>query len=59
VRSHGLVVKAHDQEVAGSNPGTVCWMDVSDLLAIALKEKLKIKLAKCGTPKKNILKKIF
>ena len=33
------------------NP-TVCWMDVSDLLAKTLKEKLKIKVAKCGTPKK-------
>jgi hypothetical protein len=27
-------------------------MDVSDLLAKTLKEKLKIKVAKCGTPKK-------
>ncbi len=29
---------AHDQEVVGSNPGTVYWMDVSDLLAITLKK---------------------
>jgi hypothetical protein len=33
---------AHDQEVVGSNPGTVYWMDV----AITLNEKLKIKVAK-------------
>jgi hypothetical protein len=26
----------------GSNPGTVYWMDVSDLLAITLKKNLKI-----------------
>jgi hypothetical protein len=32
---------AHDQEVVGSNPGTIYWMDVSDLLAITLKEKLE------------------
>jgi hypothetical protein len=31
----------------GSNPGTVYWMDV----AITLNEKLKIKVAKWGTPK--------
>jgi hypothetical protein len=36
-RSHDLLVKA-DQEVVGSNPGTVYWMDVSNLLAIALKK---------------------
>jgi hypothetical protein len=30
--------KAHDQEVVGSNPGIVYWMDVSDLLAITLKK---------------------
>jgi hypothetical protein len=35
-RCHGLAVKAHDQEVVGSNPGTVHWMDVSDLLAVTL-----------------------
>jgi hypothetical protein len=32
-------------------------MDVSDLLAITLKEKLKIKVAKWGITKKNIYKK--
>jgi hypothetical protein len=33
----------HDQEVVGSDPGTMYWMDVSNLLAT---EKLKIKVAK-------------
>ncbi len=42
---------AHDQEVVGSNPGTVYWMNVSDLLAIILKEKLKINIAELGTSK--------
>jgi hypothetical protein len=37
----------------GSTPGTVYRMDVSKYI----KEKLKIKVAKWGTPKKNILKK--
>jgi hypothetical protein len=45
---------AHGQEVLGSNPDTVNWMDVSNLLAITLKGKLKIKVAKWGTPKKYI-----
>jgi hypothetical protein len=39
---------AHDQEVVGSNPSAVYWI----LLGITLKEKLKIKVAKWGTPKK-------
>jgi hypothetical protein len=43
---------AHDQEVVGSNPKTVYWMDISDLLAITLKKNWKIKAAKWGTPKK-------
>jgi hypothetical protein len=43
-----------DQEVGGSNPRTIYWMDVSNLLAITFKEKLKIKIAKWGTPKKYI-----
>jgi hypothetical protein len=47
---------AHDQEVVGSNPGTVYWMDVSDLLAITLKTNWKIKVAKWGTPKKYLKK---
>jgi hypothetical protein len=29
---------ADNQEVMGSNPGTVYWMDVSDLLAITIKK---------------------
>ncbi len=47
----------HDQEVVGSNPGTVYWMDVSNLLAITLKKTItytkikKIKVAEWGTPK--------
>jgi hypothetical protein len=32
-------------------------MDVSNLLAITLKKKLKIKVAKWGTPKKYLRKK--
>jgi hypothetical protein len=41
---------AHDQEVVGSYPGTVYWMDVSDNASYYIK-KLKIKVAKWGTPK--------
>jgi hypothetical protein len=43
---------AHAQEVAGSNPGTIYWMDVSDLLAIALK-KIENKGSQMGDTKKN------
>jgi hypothetical protein len=43
---------AHDQEVVGSNPCTIYWMDVSNLLAITLK-KMNEKVAKLKTPKKN------
>jgi hypothetical protein len=43
---------AHDQEVVGSNPSTVYWMDVSDLLAITLK-KIENKGSQMGHPKKN------
>ena len=50
-RCHSLVVKAHDQEVVGSNPGTIYWMDVSDLLAITLKEKLENKGSQMGHTK--------
>ncbi len=45
---------AHDRKVMGSNPSTIYWMDVSDLLAITLREKFKIKVAKWGTPKKSM-----
>jgi hypothetical protein len=43
----------HDQEIVGSNPGTVYWMDVSDA-SYYIKDKFKIKVAKWGTPKKNL-----
>jgi hypothetical protein len=43
---------AHDQETVGSNPGTVYWMDASNA-SYYIKEKLKIKVAKWGTSKKN------
>jgi hypothetical protein len=42
---------AHDQEVVGSNPCTKYWMDVSDDASHHIKRKLKIKVAKWGTPK--------
>jgi len=35
------------------------WMDVSDLLAITLKEKLNVKIAKWGTPNKYSRKNIY
>ena len=44
---------AHDQEVVGSNPGTVYWMDVSNLLAITLKKNGN-KGSQIGHTKKNI-----
>jgi hypothetical protein len=43
---------AHDQEIVGSNPGTVYWMDVSDA-SYFISEKLKIKVAKWGKPQKK------
>jgi hypothetical protein len=46
---------AHDQEVVGSNPDTVYWMDVSIAFYYIL-EKQKIKVAKGGTPKKTLKK---
>jgi hypothetical protein len=48
---------AHDQEVVGSNPATVYWMDVSDDASYYIKRKLKIKVTKWGTPKKKKKKK--
>ncbi len=52
----------HDQEVVGSKPGTVYWMDGS-ISSYYIKEKLKIKVAKWGTPKNyfiiNVLKGEF
>jgi hypothetical protein len=49
---------AHDQEVVGSNPSTVYWMDVSNLHAITLK-KIENKSSQMGrvTPKKKKKKK--
>jgi hypothetical protein len=46
---------AHDQEIMGSNPGTVYWIDVSDASYYII-EKLKIKVAEWGTPKKYLKK---
>ena len=46
---------AQNQEDVGSNPGTVYWMDVS-VASYYIKEKLKIKVAKWGTPKKYLKK---
>ncbi len=47
---------AHDQEVVGSNPGTIYWMDISDDAAITLK-KFENKGSQMGHTKKNYLKK--
>jgi hypothetical protein len=46
---------AHDQEVVGSNPGTVyCILDgCKQIASYYIKKKLKIKVAKWGTPKKK------
>jgi len=41
---------AHDQEIVGSKPGTIYWMDVSG--AIYYIKKVEIKVANCCTPKK-------
>jgi hypothetical protein len=48
--SHGLVVKAEDQKVVGSNPGAVYWMDVSYYI---LKNN-ENKGSRMGHTKKNI-----
>jgi hypothetical protein len=42
---------AHDQEVMGSNSGTLYWMELSNLLAIALK-KIENKGRQMGHTKK-------
>jgi hypothetical protein len=42
----------------GSNPGTVHWMDVSDLLAITLK-KIENKGSQMGHTKKYLKKKVI
>jgi hypothetical protein len=41
---------AHEQEIMGSDPCTVYWMDVSNASYYII-EKLKIKVAKWNTPK--------
>jgi hypothetical protein len=46
--SHGLVVRADDQEDVGSNPGAVYWMDVHEN-----NENIKTK------PKKIFIKIMF
>jgi hypothetical protein len=46
---------AHDQEVMGSNPGTVYWMGVSNVSYYTnIHEINQKKVAKWGKPKKNI-----
>ena len=49
---------AYDQEVMGSNPGTVYWMDVSDA-SYYIQENTKIKVAEWGTPKKFRKKRVL
>jgi hypothetical protein len=43
---------AHDQEIVGSNPGTVYWMDVRDASYYII-EKLKNKGSQMGQAKKK------
>jgi len=47
---------AHDQEVVGSNPDTVYWMDVS-VASYKIKKKKRNKVSQMGHKKKNIKKK--
>ena len=47
---------AHDQEVMGSNPGTVYWMDVSDA-SYYIQENNENKGSRMGHTKKNKIKK--
>ncbi len=42
---------AHYQEIMGSNPGTLYWMDVSKNASYFIPEKLKTKVAKWGAQK--------
>jgi hypothetical protein len=48
---------AHDQEVVGSNPSTIYWMDVSDATSYYIQENNENKGSRMGHTKKNILKK--
>ncbi len=45
---------AHDQEVVGSNPGTIYWMDVSDDASYYIKRKNENKGSQMKHTKKNI-----
>jgi hypothetical protein len=47
---------AHDQEVVGSNPGRIYWMDVS-VASYYIKEKYGNKCSRMRNNKKYILKK--
>ncbi len=47
---------AHDQEVVGSNPGTVYWMDVSDA-SYYIQENNENKGSRMGHTKKIFKKK--
>jgi hypothetical protein len=47
---------AHDQEVMGSNPGTVYWMDVSHDASYSIKRKMENKGSQMGHTK-TIFKK--
>ncbi len=49
---------AHDQEVVGSNPDTVYWMDVSSASYYINPKIMKIKVAEWGTPKKKLKKNL-
>jgi hypothetical protein len=50
---------AHDQEVVGSNPDTVYWMDVSNAsYYINIQENNKNKGSRTGQTKKIFLKKL-
>ncbi len=44
---------AHDQEIVGSNPGTVYWMDVSNA-CYYIKEKIENKGSQIGHTKKYL-----
>jgi hypothetical protein len=43
---------AHDQEFVGSNPVTIYWKVVSDLLGITLKKKIENEGSQMGHTKK-------
>jgi hypothetical protein len=47
LRSNGLLVKAHEQEILGLSPGNINWMDIS-----YYNKKTEIKVANWDTPKK-------